>query len=115
MSVRSWPTYLLNGIPPEVRAAIEEDALEAEISLAEVMRQILCAHYDLQCEPVETFSKPPPPNQGTATMVLRVHPDLFSAIKKDAGQAGTSYGTAYGGMRKRIIEILSQHYERTPA
>ena len=115
MSVRRWPTYLLNGIPPEVRQAIEEDALAEEISLAEVMRQILCAHYELSCEPVETFSKPPPPNQGTATMVLRVHPDLFSAIKQDAGKAGTSYGTAYGGMRKRIIEILSEHYERTPA
>ena len=43
-------------------------------------------------------------------MVLRVHPHLFNAIKLDAGQAGTAYGTAYGGMRKRIIEILSEHY-----
>ena len=120
MSVRSWPTYLLNGIPPEVRAAIEEDAELDGVSLAEVMRGILCAHYGLNCETVDTFSKPPKPNRGTTTMVLRVHPELFAAIKEDAGQAGSSYGTAYGGMRKRIIEILSDFYssrngKETPA
>ena len=113
MSVREWPSYLLNGIPAEVRAGIEQDADENGESLSEVIRQILCAHYDLECEPVERFS-----NQtridGTRNFHLRVHPDLFHAIKMDAGLAGTSYGTAYGGMRKRIIEILSEHYERNP-
>lgn len=114
MSVREWPRYLINGIPPQVRAGIEADADEQGASLAEIMRQILCAHYGLECERVERTSDAKRID-GTLTFHLRVHPDLFQAIKEDAGAAGTAYGTAYGGMRKRIIEILSEFYERTPA
>ena len=95
MPVREWPTYLLRDIPEATRAALEEDAELNGVSLAETMREILCAHYALDCEPVETFGRPPAYTVGTDTMILRVQPELFKAIKEDAGKADTHFGSPH--------------------
>lgn len=109
MSVREWPTYLLRDIPEHVRTAIEEDAEREERSLAETMREILCSHYDLDCDPVETFGRRDHV-KGTGTMLLRVQPELFQAIKADAGSADTAYGSPRGEMHRIITAILSDYY-----
>ena len=106
MSVREWPTYLLRDIPEDTRARIEEDAEVDGTSMIEVVREILCSHYELNCEAVETSGPPPPPIKGTDTMLLRVQPALFSAIKKDAEKMDSPYGA----MRKVIFGILTAHY-----
>jgi len=105
MSVRSWPTYLLRDIPDEIRAAIEADAETEERSMAEIIREILCGHYELNCDPVEAFG-PAPKLPGTNTMVLRVQPEVFSAVKADAARMESQYGA----MRKVIFSILKAHY-----
>ena len=106
MSVREWPTYLLRDIPEDTRARIEEDASLDGTSMIEVVREILCTHYELDCEAVETSGPPPPPIKGTDTMLLRVQPALFSAIKKDAEQLSSPYGAT----RKIVLQILTAHY-----
>jgi EAL domain-containing protein (putative c-di-GMP-specific phosphodiesterase class I) len=98
-----WPTYLLRNIPPEVRKAIERD--ESEGSMQEVMRQILCSHYSLDCENVLTRNKFLKVN-GTPTMVLRLQPELFQAIRLDAQRRKVPARTV-------IIEALERHYAVT--
>ncbi len=110
MSVRSWPTYLLRDIPEETRTALEADALTEEKSLAECIREALCSHYELDCEPVEAIGRPPAPKKGVTTMVLRLQPALWEAIKADAGWADTHYGSPRGAIDRIIHGILSSHY-----
>ena len=101
MIVRDWPTYLLKNIPRDIRAGIEEEAGEG--SMAEVIRSILCEHYGLDCEPVIARNKFPKIN-GTEMMVLRLQPELWSAIKQDASARNIPH-------RSVIIEALQERYE----
>lgn len=101
MSVRRWPSYLITRLPDALREAIEADAEESYTSMSEVMRQILCAHYELRCESVDRFGGPKP--QGSDRFVLRVQPELFRAIKRDAEKSGTV-------MRTLMIDVLEAHY-----
>ncbi len=103
MAVRTWPTYLLRDIEPEIRKAIEADAELDGASMIEVVRGILCSHYSLDCEPVETSVRSPEKITGTDTMVLRLQPALWEAIKADAGPG-------YGETRKAIMFALHFHY-----
>lgn len=103
MSVKSWPTYLLRDIPEATRAALEEDANLDGRGLAEVVREILCAHYDLDCEAVENSGPPPGHIRGTSTMLLRLQPELREAIRADAGPDR-------GATNRVIHEILAEHY-----
>jgi len=101
VSVKEWPTYLLRDIPEATRAAIERDAEENQQALIEVIREILCGHYELDCDPVD--SPRTPYTEGKDEMVLRLQPALWSAIREDAG-------VGYGSTRKTILSILSAHY-----
>jgi hypothetical protein len=102
MTVRSsWPTYLLTDIPEDVRAAISQEAAELDLSVAEVVRRILCARYEMECEPVARTSRQP--DLGARTFLLRVHPDLFDAIKQDAAEREVT-------MKAVIMEALRAHY-----
>lgn len=102
--VRGWPSFLLRDIPPELRDRIEADAAYSEESLAEVMRSILCARFSLECDRVEAFSGPPAPIPRTATMIVRMQPELFHAIKAEADTSGES-------MRSLILGTLTAHYQ----
>ena len=101
--VASWPKYLLRDIPDEIRAAVEEDAEREQCAMIEVVREILCGHYSLDCDPVEATAKPPAPVKGTGTMVLRLQPALMDAIQADSGNG-------YGDKRRTILGILAAHY-----
>ena len=104
MSVLSdWPTYLLKNIPAEVRRGIEEDAGAG--SMSEVIRGILCAHYELDCEPVLTRNKFLKVD-GTETMVLRLQPELWKAIRREGKRRKIP-------TRSVIIEALELHYAVT--
>ena len=70
--------------------------------MAEVIRSILCEHYGLDCEPVIARNKFLKIN-GTDTMVLRLQPELWSAIKRDASKRDIPH-------RSVIIEALEAHY-----
>ena len=98
-----WPTYLLKNIPPEIRSHIEHEAGAGAMS--EVIRRILCSHYSLDCEPVLTRNKFLRVN-GTETMVLRLQPELWKVIKRDAKKRKRP-------TRAVIIEALELHYAVT--
>ena len=106
MSVRDWPTYLLRDIPPGTRLALEIEAGAEDRSMIEIIREILCAHYELDCEPVLATARPPKPKPSTDTMILRLQPELWQAIRQEADQQESRYGAT-----DRIIHaILAAHY-----
>ena len=105
MSVKSWPKYLLRDIPDHLRSAIEEDADLDGTSMIEVVRGILCAHYKLDCSPVDSVQRSEfiP---GTGTMVLRLQPELFEKLNADVQKAASPYGAK----KKVVMDILADHY-----
>ena len=54
MTVTKWPSYLLRQIPADTRALLSEQAEADDVSLSDVIRQALCHHYRMDCEP-ESF------------------------------------------------------------
>jgi hypothetical protein len=110
MSVLDWPSYLLQRIPTELRAAISDDAREHDLSVADTVRSVLCAHYSLDCPPRGSgYNDRGTKDAGAERLVLRVQPELFNAIKADCAQG---YGKS---MRATILEILEAHYQEAPA
>jgi hypothetical protein len=109
MSVLDWPSYLLQRIPTELRAAISDDAREHDLSVADTIRSVLCAHYSLDCPPRGTgYNDRGTKDTGAERLVLRVQPELFQVIKDDAGFNGAT-------MRAIILDILEVHYQEAPA
>jgi hypothetical protein len=107
MSVLDWPSYLLQRIPTELRAAISDDAREHDLSVADTIRSVLCAHYGLDCPPRGTgYNDRGTKDAGAERLVLRVQPELFDAIKAD---------TSEQNMRATILKILEAHYQEAPA
>lgn len=113
-TVRSWPAYLLTGLPPELRQAISEEAQASNLSVAETVRQILCARYRLECEPVRQYGDVgyvPERDQGNPTILLRVQPALFGRIRAHSAR----FKRQKKSMRALILEALEDHYERRAA
>ena len=101
MSVSSWPTYLWRDVPESTRATLEADADLNGSALVETVREILCAHYGLDCEAVETSGPLPGYTPGTRTMLLRLQPELYHALMDDPRSGGRSH---------IINDILKAHY-----
>ena len=109
-SVRSWPAYVLHrkgGIPEPLRAAISADAAEQNLSLADTIRGILCAHYALDCPP-RGSGYDSDRDGGAQMMVLRLQPALFKALNRDAKKRKQS-------LRSLILTALEAHYLEVPA
>jgi EAL domain-containing protein (putative c-di-GMP-specific phosphodiesterase class I) len=103
VTVLRWPSYLLKNIPPELRAEIEREA--GPRSLAETIRAILCAHFSLDCDQVASRNRFAKIN-GTETMILRLQPELFREIRREAEQRSVPTRTV-------IIEVLEKHFAVT--
>ena len=108
MSVRTWPTYLLRDIPDETRAALEADAEATGLPMIELIREALCEHFGLDCDPVG--GRPQKGKKGTGTMLLRLQPEVWEALKAEAGVSDTAYGSPRGAMDKIIHSALANHY-----
>ena len=92
----------------ELRDAIEQDREETGLSMSELMRQALCAHYNLRCETVHSFGGQQP--EAGKVFSLRVSPELFRALQREKKKTGIP-------MARLVRDILAQHYatEVTPA
>ena len=98
--VTSWPVYILNNIPPGLRAEIEGDAEKFQTSMNEVIRRILCHTYKVRCRPVEAAFTPGKP--GTTRMLLRLQPALHRKLtRRRNGKTA----------RVLILEALEAHYK----
>lgn len=120
--VRTWPMYTFHApraaadgkqarihsaMPEWIREAISEEAEELNLSLADTIRQTLCARFRLDCQP-QGFGYYSERDQGAVGLVIRVHPDLFAAIKVEAERSQRT-------MRAVILETLETHYEERKA
>jgi predicted HicB family RNase H-like nuclease len=94
--VKEWPAYLLDHIPDDVREALVAEAERRDLSLDDTIRQILCEHYGLECEPrASKFREPSTP---FTKKFVRLQPELFAAIVADVRTR-----------RSIILDILTEH------
>ncbi len=103
MAVTKWPAYLLRAIPSDTRARMTERAEEDDVSLADVVRQAICAHFKMDCDQVSHGYQPDLDN-GTDVLIIRLQPEVFRAMKKETSGA-------YGATRKLILESLDDYLE----
>lgn len=98
-------TFLIRNLDEGLRERLEADAREQGEPLAETIRMILCAHYDLDCP--ETKGWPRKEAWGKATTIrLVMPPQLFDALKSDASRSGDS-------MQSLVHAALEGHYAVT--
>jgi hypothetical protein len=106
MSVTQWPAYVLHrkgGIPGKLRKKISRDARKQNLSVADTIRRILCAHYGLNCPP-RGLGYDRDRDEGNPMVLVRMQPELFSMLKLDAKESERS-------LREIIIETLEDHYK----
>lgn len=105
MAVTNWPAYLLRGIPPGLRDQLSEQALADDVSLADVIRQALCARYRMECEHM-SFSYQADLDSGGDVILIRLQPEVYRLVKKETRNR-------YGAVRKLILESLTDYLEAT--
>ena len=110
-TVTNWPSYLLRGIPGNTRAMLSMRAEHDDISLADVVRQALCARYRMDCDEA-SFGYQPALDTGGDVLLIRFRPDVWKRIKKEAGASRTT--TARYGETKRIILSAIDDYLGEP-
>lgn len=105
MTVSDWPAYLLRNIPADTREAMTARALRDDTSLADVVRQALCAHYQMECDPA-SFRYQAQLDTGGDTILIRVQPDVWKMMKKETR-------AKYGAFRQLILQSLSDYLKGT--
>lgn len=96
------PYFLLRDMSADLRQNLELDAQDSRIPFQEIIRAILCDHYSLDCPNHKGVIR----NDqwtGTPTVLLKLQPELFSAIKEDAAETGES-------MRSLVLAALESRY-----
>jgi len=100
--VREWPTYLLKRVPESLKTDLSYEATAYATSMANVIRRILCDAYGLNCPPRRAYHREDIQlDQGT--LLVRLQPELFEAVKEDASRNGRP-------QRDVILDLLTAHY-----
>lgn len=105
MTVAQWPAYLLRGVPADTREQMTARALRDDISLADVVRQALCHHYQMDCDPA-SFGYQAQLDTGGDIILIRLQPDLWALMKKETR-------SRYGAFRQLILESLTDYLGET--
>lgn len=105
MSVVDWPAYLIRSIPPDTRAALTARADHDNVSLADVVRQALCARYGMECEQASYGYQPDLDNNGDALLV-RLQPEVFDLMKRE------THGR-YGATKHLVFDALDNYLKGT--
>ncbi len=92
--------FVVRDLDRSLLNVIRKQAKKERVPVAEVMRQTLCAHYELDCIPTRYA---PRQELGSRTKVLRMQPALWQAVKDDAEESGQS-------MQSVVHEALGEHY-----
>ena len=101
MTVSEWPSYILRGIPPSTREAMSERALRDDTSLADVIRQALCAHYNLDCDPA-SFGYQAELDTAGDDLLVRVQPDVWRLMKRETR-------SKYGATKTLVLQSLNDY------
>jgi hypothetical protein len=105
VSEQAWSFFLLRNIDRRLLARLQRDARREHRSLSDFIRSLLCAHFSLDCPPSEAQTRL---EFGAQTQLLRLHPELFMAIKEEHLESGES-------MRSIVMEILETRYRKEAA
>ena len=105
MTVAEWPSYVLRGIPAETRGLMTARAAEDDCSLADVIRQALCARYELDCDPA-SFGYQHDLDTGNDTLLVRVQPAVFRKMKRETRGR-------YGATKTLVFQALNDYLEVT--
>lgn len=105
MNVSEWPSYLIRNIPPHTREDMSARAAQDDVSLADVVRQALCHHYQLDCDPA-SFGYQPDLDAANDFLLIRVQPNLFKLMKKETRGR-------YGATKALILQSLNEYLEAT--
>lgn len=97
-----WSTYLLKRVPEGLKADIAYEAASSSTSHANVVRDILCTHYGLDCPPHRAYLQPDWKPEAN-TIFMRLQPELFGAIKAEAASRNAH-------QRDVILDVLKAHY-----
>lgn len=82
--------------------AIAQEANELNLSLADTMRSIFCARYDLECELGPAPRKPAVPSRNDH-WTFRAQPEVLAAIRDEAAKSSLS-------VRQLMLTVLHEHY-----
>jgi len=82
-----WVKFLVRDIDPVALGWFQMEAVNEQLSVSEVMRQKLCAFFNLDCVPSRASARS---DSGSTTRLLRLQPELFEAIKLRARTEGLS-------------------------
>ncbi len=110
--VAKWPSYLLRGVPADTRAALSLRAEQDDVSLADVVRQALCARYQMECDEA-SFGYQPALDTGGDIILIRFQPRVWKKIKQEAG-ASRQTTARYGETKKIILEAIDDYLEAQP-
>lgn len=111
MTVADWPSYILRGVPPRTRGLMTARAADDDCSLADVIRQALCHRYQLDCDPA-SFGYQPQLDTNGSDILVRVQPDVWKLLKREAGVTRTTTAR-YGATKRLILEALTDYLEVT--
>ena len=96
--------YLLKDIPESERRLLSATAAAPNISVADLVRSILCARYRLDSAQQSTNYNTEK-DTGSTTLLLRLHPNLDAKLKRERARTGRS-------QRRIIIETITAHYKK---
>lgn len=102
--VAKFPQYLLKDIPAAHRQWLSHQAAEFDVSVADVIRGLLCHRYKLKC-PKESYRYNAEQDKQAASMVLRLQPRLNDRIDREAARRGWS-------KRRIILDTIEANYEK---
>jgi hypothetical protein len=95
--------YLLKGLSYTERRLLSESAATRNVSVADVVRSILCDRYRLRC-PQQSMRYDAARDKGSTTLLLRLHPNLDAKLKRERARTGRS-------QRRLILEAIQAHYK----
>ena len=100
--VAAWPSYLLVNVPELERSSLSEEAAAREMSVGDVVRDILCEKYDLSCPPKSTEHRKWQ-DKGASNLLVRMPPKLALALEADRVNSGQS-------KRQIILDAIAARY-----
>ncbi len=103
MAVTSWPSYLLRGVPADTRALLSEQAEADDVSLADVVRQALCARYLMECDNA-SFKYQASLDTDGDVLLIRIQPEVWKLIKRETRGK-------YGETKRLILESIDDYLE----
>lgn len=105
--VANWPQYLLKDIPAAHRQWLSHQAAQFDVSVADVIRGLLCNRYKLRC-PKESYRYNAEQDKQSASMVLRLQPRLSTLLDREAARRGWS-------KRRIILDTIEANYKKGEA